>query len=221
MKDSVRTAAVYDFTMRALDRLLIKGWRKQLWAGAKGPEILEVGVGTGLNTDFYKDEFKITALDNNRSFLETARRRAEKKEKTAEFMLGDIENLPFAANSFDTALSTFLFCQLEAPELGMAELNRVLKPGGQLLLLEHVRTQGLSGRILEAISGPLYKLTGDHIARNTEETAAKAGFVNISSKSLFTRGVKIISAEKKQNFGTPKISGHNDNYYYGQICFPR
>ena len=88
MKDSVRTAAVYDFMMRVLDHLIIKGWRKQLWAGARGPEILEVGVGTGLNIDFYKDEFKITALDNNRSLLETARRRAEKKEKTAEFMLG-------------------------------------------------------------------------------------------------------------------------------------
>lgn len=197
MKDSVRTAAVYDFMMRSLDRLIIKGWRKQLWARVRGPEVLEIGVGTGLNSDYYKDEFKITALDNNRSFLETARRRAEKKEKTADFILGDVGNLPFAANSFDTALSTFLFCQLAAPELGMSEINRILKPKGQLLLLEHVRTQGLSGRILEAISGPLYRITGDHIARDTEETAAKTGFVNVSSKPLFTRGVKLISAEKK------------------------
>ncbi len=200
MKDSLRTAATYDFMMRALDHLIIKGWRKELWAGVRGPRVLEVGVGTGLNTGFYKDEFQITALDNNHSFLEKARRRAEKKEKAADFILGDIENLPFAANRFDTALTTFLFCQLESPQLGMAELNRVLRPGGQLLLLEHVRTKGFFGRILEAISGPLYKVTGDHIARNTEAIAAEAGFVNISSKPLFTRGVKIISAEKKQRF---------------------
>ena len=201
MKDSVRTAATYDFMMRVLDHLIIKGWREKLWAGVRGPRVLEVGVGTGLNTDFYKDELQITALDNNRSFLETARRRAEKKGKAVDFILGDIENLPFAASSFDTALTAFLFCQLEAPQLGMAELNRVLKPGGQLLLLEHVRTKGFFGPILEAISGPLYKVTGDHIARNTEATAAETGFVNISSTPLFTRGVKIISAEKKrQNF---------------------
>ena len=198
MKDSLRTAAIYDFMMRALDHLMINGWRKELWTSVRGPRVLEVGVGTGLNSDFYKDEFQITALDNNRSFLEIARHRAEIKEKTVDFILGDIETLPFAANRFDTALTTFLFCQLKAPQLGMTELSRVLKPGGQLLLLEHVRTKGFFGRILEAISSPLYKSTGGHIARNTEAIAAEAGFVNISSKPLFTKGVKIISAEKKQ-----------------------
>lgn len=198
MNDSVKTAATYDFMMRAFDRLMIKGWRKQLWAGVKGPLVLEAGVGTGLNADFYKDDFHITALDNNHSFLGIARRRAEIKKKKADFVSGDIEKLPFASNRFDTALTTFLFCQLEKPQLGMAELNRVLKPGGQLLLLEHVRTYGLLGRLLEIISGPLYKMTGDHIARDTEEITAEAGFVNISAKPLFTRGVKIISAEKKQ-----------------------
>ena len=197
MKDSARTAAIYDFMMRVLDHLIIKGWREKLWASVRGPQVLEAGVGTGLNTDFYNDEWQITALDNNRSFLEIARRRAEKKEKTADYILGDIENLPFASDRFDTALTTFLFCQLEAPQLGMAELYRVLKPGGQLLLLEHVRTKGFFGRILEMVSGPFYKVTGDHIARDTEATAADAGFVNISSKPLFARGVKIISAEKK------------------------
>ncbi len=196
MNDSARAASTYDFMMRTLDRIMIKSWRKKQWGMVKGPLVLEAGVGTGLNTDFYKDEFHITALDNNQSFLEKARRRAEVKDKKADFILGDIENLPFAANSFDTALTTFLFCQLEKPQLGMSELNRVLKPGGQLLLLEHVRTFGLFSHLLEKISAPLYRITGDHIARDTEEIAAEAGFINISAKHLFTKGVKIISAEK-------------------------
>ncbi len=197
MNDSARAAATYDYMMRALDRIMIKGWRKELWAMVKGPLVLEAGVGTGLNADFYKDEFHITALDKNHSFLGMARHRAERKEKKADFIFGDIENLPFASNKFDTALTTFLFCQLEKPQLGMAELKRVLKPGGQLLLLEHVRTNRLFGRLLEVISGPLYKVTGDHIARDTENIAANAGFVNVSAKPIFTRGVIIISAEKK------------------------
>ncbi len=199
MNNSARTAATYDFMMKVLDRIMIKSWRKEQWGMVKGPLVLEAGVGTGLNTDFYKDEFHITALDNNQRFLEKARSRAEEKYKKADFILGDIENLPFAADSFDTALTTFLFCQLEKPQLGMAELNRVLKPGGQLLLLEHVRTYGIFGRLLEAVSGPLYKMTGDHIARDTEEIAAEAGFVNISAKPLFTRGVIIISAENNRS----------------------
>jgi len=196
MNDSVITATAYDLMMRTFNLIMIKGWREKLWADVKGPLVLEVGVGTGLNTDFYKDEFHITALDNNNSFLELARRRAETKKKKADFILGNIEDLPFAANSFDTALTTFLFCQLEKPHSGMAELNRVLKPGGQLLLLEHVRTYGLFGRFFELISGPLYKITGDHIAMDTEQITAEAGFVNVSAKPLFTKGVKIISAEK-------------------------
>ncbi len=196
MNDAARTASTYDYMMRILDRIMIKGWRKELWAMVKGPLVLEAGVGTCLSADFYKDEFNITALDNNHSFLEIARHRIEIKEKKADIIFGDIENLPFDDSSFDTALTTFLFCQLKNPQLGMAELYRVLKPGGQLLLLEHVRTFGTFGRLLEIISGPLYKMTGDHIARDTEEIAAKAGFVNISVKHLFTRGVQIISAEK-------------------------
>lgn len=198
MNDSARTALTYDCMMRILDRIMIKGWRKVLWSMVEGPLVLEAGVGTGLNADFYKAEFHVTALDKNRSFLEIASRRTEQKNKKADFITGDIENLPFASNKFDTALTTFLFCQLEKPQLGMAELNRVLKPGGQLLLLEHVRTDGLFGRLLEVIAGPFYRLTGDHIARDTEELATQSGFVNLSAKPLFTRGVKIIRAEKNR-----------------------
>lgn len=196
MKDSAFTAATYDFFMKIMDYLLIKRWRRKLWSRVKGPLVLEVGVGTGLNTDFYMDEYHITALDINQNFLKKARRRAEDKNKKVDFLRGDIEKLPFPANSFDSAVTTFLFCQLSNPAMGMVELHRVLKPGGQLLLLEHVRTHGLSGKLLAAISGPLYRMVGEHIARDTENIAAQAGFINVAAKPLFTKGVKIISAEK-------------------------
>ncbi len=197
MKDSPSAAAKYDFFMSALDLLLSKRWRRELWERVKGPLVLEVGVGTGLNISYYRSQLQVTALDSNQSFLQKARRRAQEKQVRVKYVLGDIQNLPFAAESFDSAVTTFLFCQLETPLSGLQELYRILKPGGQLLLLEHVRTYGLFGRFFSALSEPLYRLTGDHIARDTEKNAADAGFTDINSTPLFTNGVKIIQAEKR------------------------
>ncbi len=196
MKDTALTAASYDFFMKILDCLMIKRWRRELWSRAQGPRVLEAGVGTGLNTGYYSNEYHITALDPNRNFLKKARSRAEAKNKQADFVEGNIEKLPFPDNCFNTAVTTFLFCQLDKPLSGMLELQRVLKPGGRLLLLEHVLTKGFSGRLLTAISGPFYKITGDNIAVDTEIIATEAGFVNVDAKPLFTGAVKIISAEK-------------------------
>jgi len=183
--------------MSGLDLLLAKKWRNELWQRVKGPLVLEVGVGTGLNISYYRPQLRITALDSNQSFLQRARHRAREKQDQVNYVLGDIQELPFAAESFDTAVTTFLFCQLNTPLLGLQELYRILKPGGQLLLLEHVRTGGFFGRILAVLSGPLYRLTGDHIARDTEKNAADAGFTAVDATPLFTNGVKIIEAKKR------------------------
>jgi len=196
MKDSASAAAKYDLFMRALDSLIAKRWRRALWGRVEGPLVLEAGVGTGLNISCYMPHLRVTALDSNQSFLERARLRAREESVHIDFVLGDVQNLPFADNSYDSAVTTFLFCQLAEPLQGLQELHRVLKPGGQLLLLEHVRSYGIIGRFLASLSEPLYRLTGDHIARNTETFAATAGFVNVASIPLFTNAVRIIQAEK-------------------------
>lgn len=163
----------------------------------EGPLVLEVGVGTGLNVNYYRPDLEITALDSNRSFLQRAEMRARDKKVAATFLEGDIEKLPFQDFSFDSAVTTFLFCQLYRPQLGLRELYRVLKPGGQLLLLEHVRTHGIFGSLMSHLAEPFYRLTGDHIARDTEVEVAVAGFANVATKPLFTNGVKIIKACRK------------------------
>lgn len=196
MKDTAFTATQYDFFMKGLDSLLAKRWRKELWSQVEGPEVLEAGVGTGLNVHYYRPGLLVTALDINKSFLERAELRAEEKKVQAEFVLASVEDLPFRANSFDSAVTTFLFCQLRHPLSGLSELYRVLKPGGQLFMLEHVRSKSLVGRLMTFISGPLYRLTGDNIAGNTEAEASAAGFINVSTIPLFTSVVKIIRAEK-------------------------
>lgn len=197
MKDSAFTAAAYDFFMAAFEPLLIRKWRCQLWSKVEPPRILEAGAGTGLNTPFYQSDYKITALDINAHFLDRARRRAWNSGLNVEFVLGDVQNLPFPDNTFDSTVTTFLFCQLAEPLKGLKELQRVLKPGGQLLMLEHVRPKGKLEILINALSGPLYRLTGEQITHDTDVFAKIAGFTNVTDHPLLLTVVKLIEAEKQ------------------------
>lgn len=177
------------------ESLLIQKWRRQLWEGVKGPRVLEAGVGTGLNIAHYSSEYHVTAIDLNESFLRRAYRKAKGKPIQVEFMSADVKKLPFPDHTFDTAVSTFLFCQLSDPMPGLIEIKRVLKPNGILLMLEHVRPQGRLEGVISSLSKPLYLLTGEQIAHNTEAFTSTAGFANVTSETLFGNMVKLIRAE--------------------------
>ncbi len=210
MKNTKFTAAAYDFFMVGFEILLIRKWREKLWGRVKPPRILEAGVGTGLNIHYYRPNYLITALDSSEHFLDKARQRANNKQVKIEFVKGDVQNLPFSADIFDSAVSTFLFCQLSNPLQGLQEIHRVLKPGGRLLLLEHVRPQGRIEKLVSSISKPVYRIFGDHIARDTAQLTEKAGFSNVTSTPLFMSLVILIEAEKAS------FSAHDDKLCLGK-----
>lgn len=199
LKDSALTAAAYDFLLAVPDWLVIKKWRRLLWSRVRGPRVLDVGAGTGLNVPYYRPELNITALDIGEHFIQRARHRAQRREVPVEFVQGNVQALPFTDGSFDTVVSTFLFCSVDNPRLGLLELQRTLKPGGLLLLLEHVGTKGRLGKAMNVLSGPLYRLTGDHIARDTETLVREAGFQEVSIYPLLLDVVKLIGAEKRRS----------------------
>jgi ubiquinone/menaquinone biosynthesis C-methylase UbiE len=89
-----------------------------------------------------------------------------------------VENLPFADESFDSAVVTLVFCSVGDPLRGLREVRRVLKPGGSLLMVEHVRAHGAIAATIQNIITPINRLVAGncHWNRDTEKTVIEAGF---------------------------------------------
>jgi len=111
--------------------------RRQLLSGATG-EILEIGFGTGANLPYYPKHVKtLTAIDSNAGMTPFVERRVKARGLNVKHLEADAQALPFAAESFDTVVSTWTLCSVEKLDKVMQEIARVLKPEGKFLFLEH------------------------------------------------------------------------------------
>lgn len=142
--------------------------------------VLEIGAGNGLNFAFYDPGRveRVEAIEPDSAMLGYARERATKARVPINLTQAPVENLPFADESFDSAVVTLVFCSVGDPSRGLGEVRRVLKPGGTLLMLEHVRAHGAIAATLQNIITPVNKLIAGncHWNRNTEKTVSEAGF---------------------------------------------
>jgi len=100
---------------------------------------IEVGVGTGKNFPYDPKDSNITGIDIADKMLPLAKKGADGLGGSVRLMEDDVQARSFPDNLFDTAVATFVFCSVPDPVLGLQELRRVVKPSGQILLLEHVR----------------------------------------------------------------------------------
>jgi ubiquinone/menaquinone biosynthesis C-methylase UbiE len=133
-------AAFYDAFFWRSERRGMRDRRASVLAGAFG-RTLEIGAGTGLNVEHYPDAVEELVLTEPVDAMAVRlTRRAEKLGPRDRVLAASAEELPFADDSFDTVVSTMVFCTVEDPERAVAEVRRVLKPGGQLLFIEHVRS---------------------------------------------------------------------------------
>ena len=165
-----RIARFYD-AMEILAEKRYEHWRPQLWSQVQGPNVLEVGVGTGKNMPFYPQIIEVTGIDLTPGMLARARERARTLKLKVNLEQGDVQDMAFSDAVFDSVVATFVFCSVPNPRLGLNEVARVLKPGGRLLLLEHVRSvNSLVGTLMDVMNPVVVRMIGANINRRTVET---------------------------------------------------
>lgn len=178
----------YDRQMGFFDRVLFRDTRAWICSQATG-EVLEVGIGTGLNLEHYPGHVALTGIDLSPAMLEIAQRRARELGRTADLRQGDAEALDFEDQSFDSVVCTFSLCAIPDHRRAVAEMIRVLRAGGALLLADHVAaTHPLlraGQRAAELVSVPL---GGEHFRRRPIEQVRAAG-LQIERHDRFAAGI--------------------------------
>ena len=165
---------LYDALCALCERGGFARWRRWLAAGAHG-RTLDLGTGTGRNLPLLPEDVRAVAVDPSQEALARARMRAPH----VPLVCAAAEALPFRDGSFDTVLSGLVFCSVRAPAQALGEIRRVLRPDGEVRMLEHVRATGPWRARVQDVIQPLWtRVTGGcHPNRDTEATVRRAGFV--------------------------------------------
>jgi ubiquinone/menaquinone biosynthesis C-methylase UbiE len=165
----------YDRKIQIPERLLFGSGRQWATSLADG-RTLEVAAGTGRNLPYYDRSVALTAVDLSGRMLAHAERRAAALGRDVDFRVADAQALPFDAGSFDTVFATLALCSIPDDRAGTAEMARVLKPGGRLVLLDHVRSPLAPVRAVQRALEPLFlRLEADHLLREPERRVQEAG----------------------------------------------
>jgi len=172
-------SALYDAGLKASEEAGLREMRRELLAGAGG-RVVELGAGTGANLALYPGSVSaLTLVEPDPHMTKRLREKLAGSGRTATVVEAPAERLPFADAEFDTAVVTLVLCTVPDPAAALAELARVVKPGGKLLFVEHVRAAdaGLA-RWQDRLERP-WRFLGDgcHCNRDTLATIAASPFV--------------------------------------------
>jgi ubiquinone/menaquinone biosynthesis C-methylase UbiE len=171
-----KEASRYDRQISFFERILFGGGREWACSQAEG-DVLELAAGTARNLPFYPEGITLTAVELSPEMLAIARERAEELSRDVDLRLGDVQDLDFDDESFDTVVCTLGLCTIPDPRRAVAEARRVLQPGGRLLLLEHVRSPSAPVRAVQRMLDPLVvRFEGDHLTREPLEHLEAEGF---------------------------------------------
>jgi ubiquinone/menaquinone biosynthesis C-methylase UbiE len=190
-----KEAARYDRQMGFCDRILFAGGREWACSQVTG-EVLELALGTGRNLPYYPADVRLTGIELSPRMLEIARARAEELGRDVDLRIGDAQALEFGDESFDTVLITFGLCTIPGDGGTVTEAYRVLRAGGRLVVLEHVRSPSPTVRAVQRVLDPLsVRFAADHLVRDPLDYLASVGF-EIKSLERLKRGIERVVARK-------------------------
>ncbi|WP_229669466.1 class I SAM-dependent methyltransferase [Yeosuana aromativorans] len=185
-----RIAKYFDSFQKPMGTSGFDKWRKELVQQVNG-KTLEIGVGTGKNLPLYSKDIRLTAIDFSKNMLDKAMTKYKKSLSNVNFLEMDVQNMDFEDDTFDTVITSCVFCSVPDPVKGLKEIKRVLKPDGQLVMLEHVRSNGkVLGTLMDWFNFIPLIIMGANINRKTKQNLIKAGFVNIKETYLWKDIVK-------------------------------
>ncbi|NUW30309.1 class I SAM-dependent methyltransferase [Nonomuraea sp. SMC257] len=174
--------------MAFAERRFFGDTREWLCRQAAG-EVLEVAIGTGLNLAHYPDDVRLTGVEWSEAMLAVARSRAHSLGVPADLRQADAQALPYPGACFDTVVCTFALCAIPDESRALAEMNRVLRPGGLLLLADHVASSSWPVRVLQAAADLVsVPLQGEHFRRRPLPRVTAMGYV-VERHDRFKLGV--------------------------------
>ncbi|MEU7866552.1 class I SAM-dependent methyltransferase [Dactylosporangium sp. NPDC049140] len=189
-------AAQYDRQLAFFERHWFGGGREWLGARAQG-RVLEVAVGTGLNLPHYPAGVAVTGVELSPAMLAIARERAAGLGGAVHLLRGDAEALPFADDSFDTVVCALSLCTIPRPGAAVGEMRRVLRPGGRLLLLDHIGSHWPPIRAAQwLVERFTIRAAGEHFTRRQLPLVRAAGFEVVEAERRKAGTVERVHARK-------------------------
>ncbi|MFG3438842.1 class I SAM-dependent methyltransferase [Nonomuraea sp. NPDC047897] len=191
-----RQAATYDSRSAGVERRFLADSRRWVCGRARGAT-LEIAVGTGANLPYYPGEVGLTGIDWSPAMVRAARRQADRVHRAVTLDQADATALPFPAATFDTVVSTFALCCVPDERAALAEALRVLRPGGRLLLADHVAASFWPLRALQhAVELVSVPLQGEHYTRRPLTILRGLGAVVEQAERLTMGAIERVQARK-------------------------
>ena len=193
-------AMTYDRQMAKTEKAGLGGFRAGLLAGAAG-HVLEIGAGTGANLPLYAPALEsLTMTEPEPAMVRRLERRVAEQSPATKVLRAPAEDLPFDDDTFDAAVSTLVLCGVDDQPRALRELRRVLRPGGQLLFIEHLRSDDPSTARLQDRMNWLNRIVVRcDCNRPTLDTIRQAGFT--------VTQVEHVRLPKAPKFVSPAVIG--------------
>jgi ubiquinone/menaquinone biosynthesis C-methylase UbiE len=191
-------APLYDSMEGLVERSRYTKWRDRLWSKVEGTRILEVGVGTGKNLQYYPAGAEMIAIDLSEKMLERAKRKASEQKLEVHLQQMDVQKLEFADKSFDTVVASFVFCSVPDPVCGLMEVKRVCKEGGKVVLMEHMRSPNrILNLFMDFVNLVSVRIMAENVNRRTVDNVRKSGLEVEQVTDLAFGIFQLIEARKK------------------------